>query len=229
MRVFVFILVAANLVFLAWTQGYLGERASPDAIRLQQQLEADKLRVLSRDEPPAPKVPEKKAEKVEKPEKAAPVEKCLAWTALAEADTGRLDALLADKFSGLRRERHVVPEMSSWWVFIPPLANKALADRKQLELKQRGVADSELILADGADKLAISLGMFNTEEEAAARLEALTKRGVRSAIVQARTRPADKAQMEARGPQDALLKQIPELLNGLGLSNTSIEDCPNEK
>ena len=67
-----------------------------------------------------------------------PVEKCLAWTALAGADAGQLDALLADKFAGLRRERHVVPELGSWWVFIPPLPNKAEADKKSGELKRLG-------------------------------------------------------------------------------------------
>ena len=218
MRVFVFILVAANLVFLAWTQGYLGERASPDAIRLQQQLEADKLRVLSRDEPPGPKVPEKKAGKVEKPEKAAPVEKCLAWTALAEADTGRLDALLADKFSGLRRERHVIPEMSSWWVFIPPLANKAEADKKSGELKRMGAPEFFVISEAGPNRWAISLGIFSSEQAANDRLESLREKGVRSAKVGRRgaTRP-EQVSFEVTGPEpmvdaarDAVAAQLPD-------------------
>jgi hypothetical protein len=63
MRALVFLLVVANLAFFAWAQGYLGERENPDAIRLSQQVAAEKLTVLSRDEPPAPRaeVPKPKA------------------------------------------------------------------------------------------------------------------------------------------------------------------------
>lgn len=210
-----FLAVLGNLLFFAWSQGYFGRvEDGREPQRIGHQLEPDKLRVT--EVPPAP---------------PPTAETCRLIGGLALADARRLQDKVAsaEAANGLKFALKPLDLPPGYWVFIPPLANKALADRKQLELKQRGVADSELILADGADKLAISLGMFNTEEEAAARLEALTKRGVRSAIVQARTRPADKAQVEARGPQDALLKQIPELLNGLGLSNTSIEDCPNEK
>ena len=71
MRTLVFILVAANLAFFAWTQGYLGARDNPDAVRLTQQLAAEKMLVLSRDEPPKgkPAVPA---------EKKPVQEKCLA-------------------------------------------------------------------------------------------------------------------------------------------------------
>lgn len=213
MRVFVFILVAANLVFLAWTQGYLGERANPDAIRLQQQLDADKLRVLSRDEPPAPKAPERKVEKV------VPVEKCLAWTALAGADAGQLDALLADKFAGLRRERHVVPEVASWWVFIPPLPNKADADRKSGELKRLGAPEFFVIQDAGPNRWAISLGIFSSEQAANDRLESLREKGVKSAKVARRgtTRP-EQVSFEVTGPEpmvdaarDAVAAQLPDV------------------
>ncbi len=218
MRVFVFILVAANLVFFAWTQGYLGERGSPDAIRLQQQLEAERLRVLSRDAPPvaaaaAAKAPEKKAEK------AAPVEKCLAWTGLADADAGALDALLADKFSNLRRERHVLPEISTWWVFIPPLANKAEADRKSGELKRMGAPEFFVVQEAGPYRWAISLGIFSSEQAAGERLDALREKGVKSARVARRstTRP-EQVSFELTGPEplvdaarDAVAAQLPEV------------------
>src|SRR5574343_1537709 len=103
MRILVFLLVGANLVFFAWTQGYLGSRDSPDAVRLTQQLEADKLLVLSRDEPPVPAKPEK----VAATEKAADrkiVEKCLAWS-LPQADAERVDACLATNHADLKRKR----------------------------------------------------------------------------------------------------------------------------
>lgn len=52
MRVFVFLLVLANLVFLAWTQGYFGQMNSPDAVRLEQQVAPERLKILSREASP---------------------------------------------------------------------------------------------------------------------------------------------------------------------------------
>lgn len=53
MRAFVFFLILANLLFLAWAQGYLGASSNPDALRIQQQLLAERVRVVARDEPPS--------------------------------------------------------------------------------------------------------------------------------------------------------------------------------
>ena len=47
MRALVFLLILANLLFFAWTQGYLGNTANPDALRLQQQLLAESQQQVS--------------------------------------------------------------------------------------------------------------------------------------------------------------------------------------
>ena len=52
MRVLVFLLVLANLLFLVWTQGYLDTGREPDALRLQHQLSPEKMKIVARDEPP---------------------------------------------------------------------------------------------------------------------------------------------------------------------------------
>ena len=81
MRIFVFLLVLANLIFFAWTQGYIGQAESPDAARLSQQFAGDRLRIVSRDQPPPVTTPPPPAKKAE-PEP----EKCLAWSGLSAAD-----------------------------------------------------------------------------------------------------------------------------------------------
>ena len=124
MRLLVFLLVAANLAFFAWTQGYLGEPENPDALRLAQQLKADQLRVLSRDE--APKSAPPPAAAAAKP---AP-DKCLVWGGLTAATAEQVESMLVERFAGLRRTRHVVPEASSWWIFIPPLTSKTVPAEK---------------------------------------------------------------------------------------------------
>jgi hypothetical protein len=212
MRAFVFLLVVANLAFFAWTQGYLGQRENPDAVRLTQQLAADKLTVLSRDEPPKakPDVAEKKA---------PVVEKCLAWTALSPAEADQLDGALVEGFAGLRRTRHAIPESSSWWVFIPALANKAEADKKAGELKRMGAPEFFVLQDPGPNRFAISLGIFSSEQAAEERLEALRAKGVRSAKTGRRTtvRP-EQLSLEATGPEPMLeaarqsvLQKMPDL------------------
>lgn len=47
MRALVFLLILANLLFFAYAQGYLGTPVSPDALRLQQQINPERLRVLA--------------------------------------------------------------------------------------------------------------------------------------------------------------------------------------
>jgi hypothetical protein len=226
MRLVVFLLVVANLVFFAWTQGYLGGRDNPDAARLTQQLAADQLIVLSRDQPPGAR-PEPPAARPEPPAAEAPppandaadeatkkpiaekisVEKisaegkCLAWTALPAADADKLEAIVAGGYAGLQRTRHVTPETGSWWVFIPPLPSKADADRKASELKRFGAPEFYIVQDAGPNRYAISLGIFSSEQAANERLAALREKGVRSAKVGPRTGRNEQVAIEVNGPE----------------------------
>lgn len=205
MRVFVFLLVLANLVFLAWTQGYLGGDDNPDAARLGQQVAADKLTVLSRDEPPGSRN-EASPVKAPPPATMPDPEKCLAWSGLSAADAETVDGALAgERFAGVRRVRHTLAEPSSWWVFIPPLANKAEADRKAGELKKLGVPEYFVIQDAGPNRFAISLGIFSSEQAAEDRLAALRAKGVRSAKAGPRGSARSELQtVEASGPETLL-------------------------
>jgi len=48
MRLLVFILIFANLLFFAYSQGYFGKEASPDGQRAQKQINPDHVKVLER-------------------------------------------------------------------------------------------------------------------------------------------------------------------------------------
>lgn len=202
MRLLVFLLVLANLAFFAWAQGLFGQRDNPDAVRLTQQVAPEKLRVVARDEPPpveskaaaaatekaapadADKPAENGAEKgAQKPGaegKGAVADQCLSWPVLATADADRLEALLTQRYPDLRHHRRGATP-PSWWVFVPPLANRAEAERKASELKRLGVPELFVVQETGPNHFAISLGIFSSEEAAQARLEALRAKGVRSA------------------------------------------------
>lgn len=197
MRAFVFLLVLANLVFFAWAQGYFGREEGPDAVRLGQQIAPERLKVLSSGRAPAssPEAaapaespgagngpPEAALAQAARPD-AAPAERCLSWSGLSSTEADRLDALLEEtRFAGLRRVRHgTAAGKSSWWVFIPPQASRAAAEKKAGELRQLGISEYFIVQDPPAQRHALSLGIFSTEQAAEAHLAALQAKGVRSA------------------------------------------------
>ncbi|HEX5801864.1 MAG TPA: SPOR domain-containing protein [Azospira sp.] len=138
---------------------------------------------------------------------AKPVpEKCVAWGGLSTADADALEAALGnERFAALRRVRHSVPEIHSWWVFIPPLATRAEADKKAGELRRLGITEYFVVQDAGPNRHAISLGIFSSESAAEAHLNALRTKGVRSAKVGGRpgTREVSLT-VEVSGPESLL-------------------------
>lgn len=250
MKALVFLLVLGNVLFFAYTEGYFGRPDNPDAGRLQQQLNAENIRLVSRGEPPSAKggsaaqAPAETVTAKDEGEKEAPTEEvkepvkevakeaaketakdaakepakesakeaakekpvpdvCIAWNGLSVKEADRLAGLLGDKFAAFKVARQAIPvEGGQWWVFIPPLANKADADKKAGELKRMGVAEYFVIQDAGPNRFAISLGVFSSQGGAEDRLAELKGLGVRSAKIGPRSKDA-LYHLEARGPGNA--------------------------
>ena len=212
MRAFVFLLILANLLFLAWTQGYFPASSDPDALRVQQQLLADQVKVVARDEFPA-EAP--KAEKVVKPEETKAAESCFSINELPAADALLVEGLLADKWSSFKAVSSAVEASASYWVYIPPLESKAEVDKKAAELKKLNVPELFVVQESGPNNRAISLGLFSSKEAATARLDVLHAKGVRTAKVAERSGKPTTVSLDVRGPEaqaDALRLALAELL-----------------
>jgi hypothetical protein len=222
-KVLVFLLVLGNLLFYAFTAGYLGHSDNPDAGRVEQQIVPERLRVVSRGEAPAvtapPKPepspapeaesakpeavpePEGKTEKpsdvvVEKP--GAPV--CLAWRQLTPAEADKVLAMMGKRFAEFKLSRKATAaEGNGWWVYIPSLPGKAEADKKAGELRDLGVTDF-FVVQDGPSRHAISLGIFSSEKGGADRLAELKAKGVRSAVFGPRPSKETVVVLQVRGP-----------------------------
>lgn len=271
MRVLVFLLVLANLLFFVFARGYLGGGDNPDGERLHQQLQPERIVIVSKGEPaaeaaekppaeaPAPlakedapvsqvvaempvpaasqatdkKADEKKGDE-KKPEEKKPEEKkaedkkaeekkaqaCLAWPDLPAAEADALVALAKKRYPSLTLSRSVVSaEGGSHWVYIPPLASKADAERKAGELKKLGVTEFFIVSEAGANQYAISLGIFSSEQGAKDQLDSLKAKGVRSAKVGLRGGKTTAVHVEARGD--------PTQIQGLKDSGTAITATPS--
>jgi hypothetical protein len=219
MRAFFFLLVLANGVVYAWNAGYFGNAGDGVAGAAVVELEPARISVVGHGEkPPAGRRPAAPAAVVE------PAEFCLAWDKLAPADADRLASTLAEKFQGVRAERHSVPGPGGdWWVHIPPLAGKAEADKRSAELKLAGVSDT-LVIQDGPNRYAISLGVFSAEKRAEERMAELKAKGVRGVRLAQRPGREPLAAVEARGP----FALRADLLAAAGdlLPKASVQACP---
>ena len=214
MRVLIFLLVLANLLFYAFSHGLFGSEVSNEAANLQE-INPQQVRILSRGEPPAGDAPPA-AEPATDAAELAPVASrqeqpaaCLQASALPEGERAALQTLISTKFPGFTLQEIPAPA-HSWWVYIPPLADRIKADKKAQELKGLGVADY-FIVQEGAQRHAISLGIFSSEKSASDHLVQLRKQGVRSAVMTARPDKNDTPKVRLRGPAE----QLPEFRSAL--------------
>ncbi|WP_295006293.1 SPOR domain-containing protein [uncultured Dechloromonas sp.] len=223
MKLLVFLLVLGNLLFYAFTAGYLGHSDNPDAGRVEQQLVPERLRIVSRGEAPAAPppakpepapLPESEAarpeaapepdSKAEAPKEAAtekpgaPV--CVAWRQLTPAEADKVTAMMGKRFAEFKLSRKATAaEGNGWWVYIPSLPGKAEADKKAGELRDLGISDF-FIVQDGPSRHAISLGIFSSEKGGSDRLAELKAKGVRSAVFGPRPSKETVVALQVRGP-----------------------------
>jgi len=207
------LLILANLLFFVWAQGFLGtvdEGREPQ--RLGGQIVPERLQATVIDPTPVAA--------------NSPAEFCRLVTGLAPNVVQRL--LVQLELPGLR---FAIPANASpskaYWVYVPPLPYRLAAEKKLAELNKLGVVNASVILEEGVDKHAITLGFFDAEQLANEYLQELGKRGVKSARMQVRENPRDKTRLEVRGTAEMLSKHLPELLSGQ--VDIKFGDCAAER
>ncbi len=201
-RAIFLLLVVANLIFFIWASNYLGrEDDGREPGRLKDQLQADRLAVVAQDP-------------------AAPAQTCRRVGPIALPDAERVKIALAAR-SGMQVVLNPIEE-TIYWVFIPPLNDKVAADKKTVELKRMGIGDFLVVTEAGPNRNAISLGSFSNEETAKDLFDRLGKKGVHSARIEPRTRPAETARIDVRGDAGLVAKGLAELLP----TTAPVADCP---
>ncbi|MEW5862280.1 MAG: SPOR domain-containing protein [Pseudomonadota bacterium] len=215
MRALFLFLVAANLAFFAWTTYLAPPEAGRDPRPLARQIEPQRLPIVpaAGEEPP----------KAQARAPAPPAPACLEWGGFAPSEAARAAEALAPLGLGARLTERRSAETASWWVFIPPQANRQAAQKKAAELKALGIEDYFIVQEEGPLRWALSLGVFSSEEAARSRLEALKGRGVRSAQVGARETPVQKVWYQVREAEAAQLAKLKEL--AAAFPGTELRDC----
>jgi hypothetical protein len=198
MRTLVLLLLLANLTLFLYTQ--LDSLGSGEGIRLQQQVQPDKITLLS---------PQQVA--ALGPTKVATLaDVCVEWGPFSDSDKARALASLEPLDLSRLMSQKNVEVVTNYWVFIPPAANRPAADRRMAELKGLGVKD--LLLIDGGpQRFAISLGAFQTEAAAQAYLDTLSAQGVKTAKVGARAQAVVQTALVVRDPPAPAVTRMKDL------------------
>lgn len=221
MKLLFLLLLLANLAVFAVLQW--GGDGSADAGR-HLPLQAERIRLLGEPtpaatapvEPAAVPVPVLTPKPPDSP--VAPVA-CIRWGPIAAARLDEASALLAPLKLGDRLVIQAQGEPGGpYWVYIPPLANKTLADAKLNELANLGVKDLAVVRA-GKWQNAISLGLYAKQPIADARLAELRKKGVQSSRIEARGKTASVLMLnQLDASEQAQLQQIQQTFGGSQLN-----------
>lgn len=198
MRLFVLILLLANLAFYAWTQ-YVPESSSPESQLVAQQINPESIRLLS--------APQGAARKAESPKTVA----CMEWGGIGQDEIARAQDILMPLSPGAKVTERKTEEATGWWVFMPPQANRQGAVQKVDELKRLGIEEYFIVQEDPKFRFAISLGVFRSEEAARNRLEQLYGRGVRTARIGPRTTPVTRTALQLRDVLESAQPKVLEL------------------
>jgi hypothetical protein len=213
MRTLVFLLLLANLTLFGyiWLDRVSG---SGEAVRLSQQVQPEKIKVLT---------PQQVA--ALGPAKVASLaDVCVEWGPMSDADRLRAQSRLEPLDLGKLVTQRKVEVIANYWVFIPPLANKAAVDKRVAELKAQGVRDI-LPVELGPQRLGISLGVFRTEEAAQARLAALQAQGVKTAKVEPRAQSVQQTVLVVRDPPAQAMARLKDMQGDFQGTEIRIGSC----
>ena len=218
-------LLAVNAVLFAYGKGYLGHFSGNEhePQRLAQQLNADKLTIISAEKANDASAAVAAAASAAAAAKPAPeVLACLEIASFVLADARRFETLLAPLKLGDRQSRHNLPgtEVAGYVVYMPPQGSKDGADRKAAELRALGVHNYFIMSDNTPLRWGISLGVFKTETAAQNQLAALTKQGVRTAKIAQRMSGSKQLAFQFRDVDPDLKIRLDQLRSSFPASET---------
>ena len=198
MRTIVLLLLLANLSFFAFR--LLDNASGGEAIRLQEQVQPEKIKLLT---------PQQVA--ALGPAKTATLpDVCLEWGPFTDGERSGALAELESLALGRLLTQRRVESSQAYWVFVPPVATRPEADRRANEIRTRGVKDA-VVVENGPQRFAVSLGVFATEDAASAHLAEMAKLGISGARAGPRNQPVTLTAFVIRDPPASVVAKLRDL------------------
>jgi hypothetical protein len=215
-RVLFWVLLVANigLFWVLWG----GTSLSGNGVAGQPPLNAEKIRVLD---------PAKVASELREAASADAKEPttCLEWGEFSDAELSLVEARLSGLALQGKMGKREVEYQIGYWVYIPPLKDKAATSEKISQLKARDVTEYFIVQEPGSWFNAISLGVFKTREAAQNFLTTLRSKGVRSAQAGERGSRVKVNVLRFNGVDSAAEATLTELQKNFATSKLESVQC----
>ena len=212
MRTLVLLLLLANLSLFAYTR--LDASREGEAVRLAEQVQPDKIKLLT---------PQQVAG-LGPAKVAALADVCIEWGPLSEADRPRAFADLEPLALGKLLTQRRIETTLSYWVFLPPAANRADAERRAADARSKGIGDASIV-ETGAQRFAVSLGGYASEEAAKTRLAQVIAQGVTNARAGPRQQVIVHTMLVVRDPQASVIAKLRDLVPAYPGSEAKVGSC----
>jgi len=222
-RALLMLLILANLGVFAWVRWHvLPDRGAPplappltgQPLKLMSELSPNERKALASAQPAAAPAPTAATVAAVAPATHAPAattagiaaaaaQVCASYGPFPNADAATL-GLSRLKLLGLTASSRSVPGKAKlgYWVYLPPFGSRKEADAATALLKKKGVNDI-YVVADEANRNAISLGLFSQKAFAEQRQKEIRKLGFR-ALMADRFRYEPRYWLDAKGVEAAL-------------------------
>jgi cell division protein FtsN len=199
MKLAFLMLALANLLLFAWQQGVFGglPEAGREPERVNRQVEAERIRVLTQSEVQA--LRQKAKEVPRETSSAAPSGAASPGSPVAAADLPGMPCVEVGDFTienaGKVRQRlealaigdrlivRSVDQPGWFMVYVPPFKTRAEVDRRADELRKAGVKELLVIVDNTPMRFGIALGSFKDQDLANRYAADLEKRGIKGVRV----------------------------------------------
>lgn len=212
MRIVAVLLLLANLTLFAYTR--LDRAGSGESVRLGEQVQPDKIRVLSPQQVAA----------LGPSKVAALADVCLEWGPFNDNDRthalGELEPLNLGRLLTQKR----VENTTAYWVYLPRTSYRSNIDRRLAELNAAGIGNASVVDA-GPQRFTIALGAYKSEAEAAARAAEVKEKGVTDVLVGARAQTTVATQLVIRDPSAPVLTKVRSMQPGYAGTDVRIGQC----
>jgi hypothetical protein len=223
MKTLFILLLAANVLAFAMFQA--GSTRSGEPMKEHEPFQSEKIKLLGAAELKDRKSPNPVPEKSAPIPLAAAPQQCMEWEGIAPDDMERAKLTLQKLKLWDKATSRKLEKTSGFWVYVPPRASLADAQRKVGELKKHGVGETFILQGNGAWRYAISLGVFSTEEAASKYLAQLRENGVRSAVTGLRTREMDASVFSFINIAPSMAEEVVKLKQAFPGSEVKTVDC----
>lgn len=242
------LLLLANLALFGWMRWGSMLTEDVDAVTVQAALNADKIKLLPLQPaavpasasapavpgvalplspPAASAVSVVPASGVAAPVESRKVANCAEWGEFSGDDLVRAQQALAALKLGDKLSLRSVEQDHGYWVYIPPVKNRAQAEQKVEELKARGVEDYFVVQEKGRWLNAISLGVFKSNEAAQKFLSTLNAKEIGPVSMGIRKSKLRFTVFVINGVDTGITDKLNALQKGFSDSELKVSTCNN--